>query len=161
MNAISPTTPARRDASRVRAAQAGLVVAALAQAVVAGLHFALPSQLLDRPEFASLPPAAHDFVVLGAVAVGVLLLGMAGLAAAAAVAAPSAPGLAAAIALIQALVWVVRAVLEVPLPMREPVLILSEPSLIIAVGSMGLAAVLGLSGLALLTRAGRPIGSAT
>jgi hypothetical protein len=146
--------------SRLRAAQAGLVAAAVAQVAAAGLHFAMPSQLLGRAEFVSLSPAAHDFVTLGAMAVGVLLLGMAGLAMAAAVAARGAPGLAAAIALIQAAVWTARALLEAPWPLREPVLFLSEPSMIVAVGSLCLAAILGLAGLALAAR-GRGIGSAS
>jgi hypothetical protein len=155
MSPIPLTAPGRADSSRLRAAQAGLVVAGAAQLVVAGLHFAMPSQLLGRSEFSSLSPAAHDFVILGAMAVGVLLLGMAGLAVAAAAAARSAPGLAAVIALVQAAVWVVRAGLEVPFPLREPVLFLSEPSGVVAIGSLCLAALLGLSGLALLTWAGR------
>lgn len=148
----SPSTADQRPGpGRLRAARVGLVAAGAAQIAVAGLHFAMPSLLLGRPEFSSLPPAAHDFVTLGAMAVGVLLVGMAALAITAAVAACSAPGPAAAIALIQAVVWVVRAGLEVPLPLREPVLFLSEPSGIVMFGSLGLAAVLGMSGLGLLS----------
>jgi hypothetical protein len=141
----------RSGRGRLRAARVGLVGAAAAQLAVAGLHFAMPSQWLGRPEFSSLPPAAHDFVTLGVIAVGVLLAGMAALAITAAVAARSARGPAAAIALIQAVVWVARAGLEVPLPLREPVLFLSEPSGVVMMGSLVLAAVLGISGLGLLS----------
>jgi hypothetical protein len=134
---------------RLRVVRIALLVAAVAELVVGLLHFAMPSLVLGRSEFASLPPAAHDFVTLCVVAVGLLLVGMAALAVVAAAAADSSPGLGAAIALVQASLWFVRAGLEIPWPLREPLLFLPEPSLVVIVGSLCLASLLALAGLGL------------
>jgi hypothetical protein len=113
-----------------------LLVGGCVQAAIALMHFAMPATLLQGTDFAPLSPAAHDYVVLATVAVGILALALGAFSFVAAMSVTRWPGGARLLAIILAAVWTGRFVIEIIWPLRLRLFFIDAPSPLILAGSI-------------------------